>query len=133
MGVLLLAPSPISQPHETPLHLSSVPLKGKPAARDTRAPPELSIDGWFFPLPSPVSFVGSVVPLVGPLALVAAQASRATIREDATSMIVGAPPLETGQQLWGLLSRCPGTACERCHAMTDAQIDPLDKRGVQPT
>ena len=46
-------------------------------------------------------------------------------------MIIRAPPLQMGEQVCGLLSRRPGAACERCHAMTGSQIHPLNKSGVQ--
>src|SRR5215471_8012684 len=36
-----------------------------------------------------------------------------------------------GQQLWSLLGRGPRTSCQRCHSVTDAQIHPLDERGVE--
>ena len=32
-------------------------------------------------------------------------------------MIVSSSPLEMDQELWGLLGRGPGAACERCHPM----------------
>ena len=47
-------------------------------------------------------------------------------------MIIGSPPLQMGEQGWGLLCRRPGAACKRCHPMTDRQIHPLDERRVQP-
>jgi hypothetical protein len=46
-------------------------------------------------------------------------------------MIIGSPPFHVGQQLWGLLSGRPGAACQRCHAMSDGQIHPLDESGVE--
>jgi hypothetical protein len=48
----------------------------------------------------------------------------------AHTMILGAPPLQMGQQLWRLLSRGPGTACERSYPMSDGQIHPLDTSRV---
>src|SRR5258708_27229012 len=48
-------------------------------------------------------------------------------------MIVGSRPVQMGQKLWGLLSRGPCATCQRCHPMTDGQIHPLDKSGVQPS
>jgi len=48
-------------------------------------------------------------------------------------MVIGAPPLQLSQQGWGLLRRCPGAACERCHPVTDGQIHPFDKSGIQPS
>lgn len=48
-------------------------------------------------------------------------------------MIVSAPPLQMSQQLWGKLRRGPGATRQRSHPMTDGQIDPLDKSGVQPS
>jgi hypothetical protein len=47
-------------------------------------------------------------------------------------MIVGPPPFQMGQQLWGLLSRRARAACERLHAMSDRQIHPFNERRVQP-
>ena len=46
-------------------------------------------------------------------------------------MIVSAPPFQVSQQLWGLLGGGPGATCQRCHPMSDGQIDPLDESGVQ--
>src|SRR5579864_1727666 len=46
-------------------------------------------------------------------------------------MIVGSPPFQVGQELWGLLGRGPGATRQRRYSMTDGQIDPLDKSGVQ--
>ncbi len=48
-------------------------------------------------------------------------------------MIRSPPPFQVNQQLWGLLSGRPGAACERCHAMSDRQIDPFNEGGVQPS
>ncbi len=48
-------------------------------------------------------------------------------------MVVGSPPLQIGQQLWGLLGSGPSTSCERCHPMTNGQIHPLDESRVQPS
>jgi hypothetical protein len=44
---------------------------------------------------------------------------------------VGTPPLQVGQQVWGLLRRGPRAACESCHAMPDGHIHPLDEGGVE--
>src|SRR2546421_10545414 len=60
-----------------------MPLKPKPAARGTRAPPWLSIVGSFFPPPSLEYVVDSVAPAVCHLALVAAPAPRAAKHGDA--------------------------------------------------
>ncbi len=111
--------------------LACMALKRKLEAMGRRAHPALSIVGWFFRLPWLASGADSVVPNVCLLALVAARASPATIREDATSVIVGAPPLEVGQQVWGLLSSGPGTASERRSPMSDGQIHPRNLGGVQ--
>ena len=46
-------------------------------------------------------------------------------------VIVGTSPFQISQELWGLLSRGPGAACERCHDMTDRQIHPFNKSRVQ--
>jgi len=64
-------------------HLACEPFKRKPAARGTRAPHVLSIDGWSCQLPSPESVVGSFAPPVCPLARVAARAPRVGIGEAA--------------------------------------------------
>ena len=34
--------------------------------------------------------------------------------------------------MWSLLDCGPGATCQRYHPMTDGQIHPLDKSGVQP-
>jgi len=46
-------------------------------------------------------------------------------------VIVGAPPLQMGQQLWGLLSSGPGPASKSCHSMADGQIDSLNESRVE--
>src|SRR5258708_2043037 len=46
-------------------------------------------------------------------------------------MIVGAPPLQMGQQVWGLLRSGPGTASKGCHSMADGQIDSLNESRVE--
>ena len=46
-------------------------------------------------------------------------------------MIVRAPPLQMGQEVWGLLRSGPGPSCERCHPMTDGQIHPRNESGVE--
>jgi hypothetical protein len=51
----------------------------------------------------------------------------------AYEMIVGSPPLQMGQQVWRLLRSGPGTASERCSAMSDRHIHSLDERRVQPS
>ncbi len=48
-------------------------------------------------------------------------------------MIIRSPPLEMSQQLWSELRRGPRATRQRCHAMTDAQIHPLDESSVQPS
>jgi hypothetical protein len=48
-------------------------------------------------------------------------------------MIVGAPPLQMGQELWSLLRRSPGATSKGCHSMADCQIHALDKSGIQPS
>ena len=48
-------------------------------------------------------------------------------------MIVGSPPLQMGQQVWRLLGRGPGAACQRGYSMADGQIHPLNKSRVQPS
>jgi hypothetical protein len=42
-------------------------------------------------------------------------------------MIVRSPPLEMGQEMWGLLSRSPGATSQGRNAMSDGQIHPLNK------
>jgi hypothetical protein len=64
-------------------HLASVALKRNLAARGRRAPPWLSIVGWFCRLPWQVSVADSVAPAVCHLARVAARALLAVIRVDA--------------------------------------------------
>jgi hypothetical protein len=46
-------------------------------------------------------------------------------------MIICSPPFQVGQQLWGELRRGLSPTCQRCHAMTDREIHPLDKRSVE--
>jgi len=48
-------------------------------------------------------------------------------------MIVRAPPLQMGEQVWGLLRRGPGTTSQRGYSMADGQIHPFDKGGVEPS
>ena len=48
-------------------------------------------------------------------------------------MVVGSPPFQMGQQLWSLLGRGPGAACQSRHAMADRQIHPLNESCVQPS
>ena len=49
----------------------------------------------------------------------------------AHKMIIGSPPVQVSQQMGSLLGRGPGAVCQCCHSMSDAQIDALDKSGVQ--
>jgi len=79
----LQAPSSISQRHETPPHLASLPLKRKLAATGTRAPHEQSIVGSFSQLPELSCVGGSVAPAVCHRALAAPRASPAAIGADA--------------------------------------------------
>ena len=67
------------------LSLASAPLKRRSAPRDTRAPRAPSIVDSFYPRPWPACVVGSVARAVCHRVLVAAQASRAVLREDAQS------------------------------------------------
>ena len=46
-------------------------------------------------------------------------------------MVVGSPSLEVGQQVWSLLGRGPGAARQRCYPLTDRQIQPFDKSGIE--
>jgi len=48
-------------------------------------------------------------------------------------MIIGSPPFQVCQQLWGGLRRGPGATRQRCHPMADGQIHSLDKSGVEST
>jgi hypothetical protein len=50
----------------------------------------------------------------------------------AHKVIIRAPPFQIGQKLWGLLRRRPGAASERGYPMSDRQIHPFNKSGVQP-
>ena len=104
--------------HQTPrdraLHtyLALVPLKRKSAATDMRAPRAPSIVGRFCLLPSRASVVDTVASAVCLLALVAAPAPRVVIGVEATSVIVGAPPFQMGQQLGSLLRSGSGPSCQ---------------------
>ena len=51
----------------------------------------------------------------------------------AHKMIVRAPPFYIDQQVWRLLSRRPGSMSKGCHSMSDRQIHPLDKSGIEQT
>ena len=51
----------------------------------------------------------------------------------AHKVIIGSPPLEMGEQVWGLLGSGPGTACQRCNPMTDGQVHPFNKGSIQPS
>jgi hypothetical protein len=46
-------------------------------------------------------------------------------------MTIGSPPLEVGQQVRRLLRRRPGATSQRGYSMSDRQIHPLDKGGVE--
>ena len=48
-------------------------------------------------------------------------------------MIIRAPPLEMGQQMWRLLCCSPCSACQSCDPLSNGQIQPLDESGVQPS
>jgi hypothetical protein len=100
---------------------------------DTRAPRAPSIVASLCQLPWRASVVGSVAPDGCPLVRAAAGALPAALREDATSVVIGSPPFEVGQEMWGLLRSGPGTASKGCHAMADGQWSPLKKGRVQPT
>src|SRR6516225_4754352 len=93
-------------------HQAFVALKRELAARGKRAPPELSIVDGFCRQPSPVSGADSVGPAACLLVRAAARASPAALREDAPSMIRGAPPLQMGQQVGGRLRRRPGATSQ---------------------
>jgi hypothetical protein len=94
----LRVPSPITTRHDTVPHLATVAFKRKPAARGRRAPHWLSIVGWFYQLPSLVSFAGSVARAVCHLALVAARAPLAALGEAAQngSMLATIPDWPAG-------------------------------------
>jgi hypothetical protein len=47
-------------------------------------------------------------------------------------MRVRSPPLQMGQQLCRQLRRSPGTARQRCYAMTNGQMHALTNSRVQP-
>ena len=101
--VLLQAPSPTCSRYDTPPTSRLRALKRKPLAMGTRAPRVPSIVDWFCQLPSLVSVADSVVLEDCHRARGNARAPLAGIGEDATSVIIGAPPLQVGQQLWSLL------------------------------
>ena len=46
-------------------------------------------------------------------------------------MVVRSPPLQMGEQVWGLLRSGPGPSRERCHPVADGQWSPLDESGVE--
>ena len=46
-------------------------------------------------------------------------------------MVVASPPFQVNKQLWGLLGRRPAPTSQRSHAMTDRQIHPFNKGGVE--
>jgi hypothetical protein len=48
-------------------------------------------------------------------------------------MIIRSPPLQMGEQVWRLLSCCPGSTSQCGYAVADGQIQPLNKGGVQPS
>jgi hypothetical protein len=126
-----LHPSPRDMTRHPPL--ACVALKRKLAARGQRAPRMPSIVGWFCRLPWLVSVAGSVAAEDCHLAHEAAQEPLATRHADATSVIVGAPPLQMGEQLWGRLGRRPGATSQGGSSMADGQIDPRNLGGVQAT
>ena len=73
----------------------------------------------------------SVGPAACPLARAAAQALLAVIGADATSVIVGAPPLQVGEQMWSLLGRGPRATRQRRYSMASRQIDSLNESRVE--
>ena len=48
-------------------------------------------------------------------------------------MIISSPPFQVNQELWGLLGCGPGATCQRGHPMTDREIRPFNKSGVEPS
>ena len=46
-------------------------------------------------------------------------------------MIISSPPFQVNQELWGLLGCGPGATCQRSHPMTDREICPFNKSGVE--
>ena len=48
-------------------------------------------------------------------------------------MVIDSPPFQVGQEVWGLLSRGPGSTSQRGYSMTDSQIHPFDKGRVEPS
>ncbi len=51
----------------------------------------------------------------------------------AHKMLGSPPPFQMSQKVWGLLGRGPRATCQRSYPMTDAQIDPFNTSGVQPS
>ena len=113
--------------------LASIPLKRKPLARSTRAPRAPPIVGWFSRLPSLAYAAGSVALAICHRALVAARAPLAVLGEEATSVVIGSPPLEMCQQLRSLLGCGPASTGQRCYGVTNRQIQPFNKRRVEPS
>ena len=48
-------------------------------------------------------------------------------------MIISAPPLQVGEQVRGSLSRRPGATSQRGYSVTDGQIHPLNRGGIEPS
>jgi len=141
-GYLLLKESPFRRllhafsstfPRDAPAPASCLRgLKRKRTARGKRAPRVPSIVDGFCPLPWLGCAVGSVAPDGCLLVLVSSQALSAA-RHGAHKMVVGAPPLQMGQQGWRLLSRRPAPTSQRSYSVSDGQIHPLNKGGVEPS
>ena len=111
-------------------HQACVAFKRKSAAMGERARPWLSIVGWFFPLP----WLGTLpVALRDQLATshlgVHERYSEGFVWTD--KMIVRSPPFQVDGEVRSLLDCGPGSASQRCHAMTHGQIHPFDTCSIQ--
>ena len=119
--MLLGASSPISPRHDPAAPLACEPLKRKPAARGTRAPRTLSIVDVFCLRPW-LGYAGdSVAPDVCHLALVAARALLAAIREGAQN---GSRHATIRGELTGVGTAAPLPRCDELAQLShDEQSD----------
>jgi len=100
---------------------------------DIKAPRAPSIVASFCRWPE-LPYAGDNVALDGcPLVRAAARAPHAVLGEGATSVVIGSPPLQMGQQVRGLLGCGPGATCQGSYSMTDGQVHPLDTSRIQPS
>ena len=84
---------------EVSLTAFTLPVESKAlSVRDKTTLPAQSTGGSFFPLPSLASAAGTVEPDGCRLVRVAGPVPLAELHGDATSVIVGAPPLQMGEQ-----------------------------------